>query len=119
MTTGARSTALQRGDIILIPFPYAQLTATKTRPAVIISSQTFMSAEGRMTVAGITSNVAAHRNPTSYTLPDWAGAGLKKPSAVTSWLATLSANLVQLKLGRLTTREMRELEKRLRVALDL
>ena len=119
MTTGERSTVLQRGDVILVPFPYAELTATKTRPAVILSSKTFMSAEGRMTVAGITSNVVAHRNPTSYTLPDWAGAGLKKPSAVTSWLATLSANLVQLKLGRLTAREMREVEKRLRIALGL
>ena len=119
MTTGERSTALQKGDVVLIPFPYADLTATKTRPAVILSSQTFMSAERRMTVAGITSNIAAHRNPTSYTLPDWAGAGLKKPSAVTAWLATLSANLVQFKLGRLTAREMREVEKRLRIALDL
>ena len=119
MTTGERSTVLQRGDVILVPFPYAELTTAKTRPAVILSSKAFMFAEGRMTVAGITSNVAAHRNPTSYTLPDWAGAGLKKPSAVTAWLATLSANLVQLKLGRLTAREMREVEKRLRIALDL
>jgi hypothetical protein len=78
-----------------------------------------MSAEGRITIAGITSNVAAHRNATSYTLPDWAGAGLKKPSAVTSWLATLSAHLVQLKLGRLTARDLREVENRLRIALDL
>jgi len=78
-----------------------------------------MSAEGRMTVAGITSNVAAHRNATSYALPDWASTGLKKPSAVTSWLATLSANLVQLKLGRLTAHDILEVEKRLRIALDL
>jgi len=119
MTTGGRSTVLRKGDVILIPFPYADLTATKTRPAVILSSKTFMSAEGRMTVAGITSNVAAHRNATSYALPDWASTGLKKPSAVTSWLATLSANLVQLKLGRLTAHDILEVEKRLRIALDL
>ena len=117
--TGARSTVLRRGDVVLIAFPYAELTATKTRPAVILSSRTFMAAEGRMTVAGITSNLAGHRNATSYQLPDWAGAGLKKPSAVTSWLATLSASLVQLKVGRLTAHDLREVEKRLRIALDL
>ena len=78
-----------------------------------------MVAEGRITVAGITSNVAGHRNATSYELADWAGAGLKKPSAVTAWLATLSASLVQLKVGHLTARDLREAEKRLRIALDL
>ena len=119
MTTGGRSMVLRRGDIVLIPFPYAELTATKTRPAMILSSTTFASAERKMTVAGITSNVAAHRNTTSYELPDWAGAGLKKPSTVTSWLATLSASLVQFKVGQLTARDMREIEKRLRIALDL
>jgi len=110
---------LRRGDVVLIPFPYAELTAAKTRPAVILSSATFATAEGRMTVAGITSNVAAHRNAASYELPDWAGAGLKKPSTVTSWLATLSPTLVQFKVGRLTARDLREVEKRLRIALDL
>ena len=119
MTIGARSTVLRRGDVVLIPFPYAELTATKTRPAVIISSRGFMAAEGRITVAGITSNVAGHRNATSYELLDWAGAGSKKPSAVTSWLATLSASLVQLKIGRLTAQDLGEVEKRLRIALDL
>jgi hypothetical protein len=79
----------------------------------------FMAAEGRMIVAGITSNVAGHRNVTSYELPDWAGAGLKKPSAVTCWLATLSASLVQLKVGHLTAHDLREVAKRLRIALDL
>jgi mRNA interferase MazF len=111
--------ALQRGDIVLVPFPYAELTTTKARPALILNGTTFASAEGRMIVAGITSNISAHRNATSYELPNWAAAGLKKPSAVTSWLATLSASLVQFKLGRLTPHDLREVERRLRVALQL
>lgn len=119
MTSGRSSIALRRGDVVLVPFPFAELTTTKTRPALIISGQAFASTEGRITVAGITSNVAAHRNATSYALPDWAGAGLKKPSVVTSWLATLSPRLVQLKVGRLTAYDLREVERRLRIALEL
>lgn len=110
---------LKRGDVVLVPFPYAELTATKARPALVVSSRAFASAEGRITVAGITSNVAAHRNATSYELPDWAAVGLKKPSVVTSWLATISPTLVHLKVGRLTARDLREVEKRLRTALEL
>jgi mRNA interferase MazF len=111
--------ALRRGDVVLVPFPYAELTATKARPALIVSSHAFTAAEGRITVVGITSNVAAHRNATSYELPDWAAVGLKKPSVVTSWLATISPRLVRLKVGRLRAQDLREVEKRLRIALEL
>jgi mRNA interferase MazF len=111
--------ALKKGDVVLVPFPYAELTTSKTRPAVLMNGKKFASAEGRITVAAITSNVAAHRNPTSYELPDWAAAGLQKPSVVTAWLATLSPRLVQLQIGRLTTQDSREVENRLRIALDL
>jgi mRNA interferase MazF len=111
--------ATRKGDVVLVPFPYAELTATKARPAVVVNSRMFTAAEGRITVAAITSNVTAHRNATSYELPDWAAAGLKKPSVVTSWLATISPRLVQLRVGRLPARDQREVEKCLRVALSL
>ena len=117
-TTGRSFIALRRGDVVLVPFPYAELTTTKTRPALIVSGQVFASAERRITIAAITSNVAAHRNPTSYELPDWTAVGLKKPSVVTAWLATISPQLVQFKVGRLKARDLREVEKRLRIALE-
>jgi len=110
---------MERGDVVLVPFPFAELTAIKARPAVIISGETFMTAEGRIIVAGITSNLAAHRNPTAYPLPDWSRAGLKKPSVVTSWLATLSPKLVQLAVGRLSSKDLEEMKKRLKIALEL
>lgn len=33
--------AFQRGDVVLIPFPFTDLTATKTRPAVVVSSPAY------------------------------------------------------------------------------
>jgi hypothetical protein len=35
MTPGRRSTIPARGDVILVPVPFAELTATKARPAVV------------------------------------------------------------------------------------
>jgi mRNA interferase MazF len=119
MTIGRSSTALRRGDIVLVPFPYAELTTTKVRPALVVTGAAFASAEGRITVAGITSNVTAHRNVTSYEIPNWAAVGLKKPSVVTAWLATISTALVQFKVGRLTARDLREVAQRLRVTLEV
>ena len=111
--------AFQRGEVVLVPFPAADLATTKTRPAVIVSSDTFSAAEGRLLIAGVTSNVAAHRNAASYELPDWTRAGLKKPSVVTSWLACITARVVVHKVGALTAAEMGEVGKKLRVAMEL
>ena len=121
MTTGGSYTVseIKRGDVVLIPFPYAELGTAKARPAVVISGGTFMAAEGRVIVAGITSNLAAHQNPTAYVLPNWAEAGLQKPSVVTSWVATLSPRLVLLTVGKLTPEDLQEVERRLRTAMEL
>ena len=43
MIIGGSYMAFQRGDIVLIPFPFTDLSATKTRPAVIISSSVLSS----------------------------------------------------------------------------
>ncbi|MCS6860752.1 MAG: hypothetical protein NZT92_10590 [Abditibacteriales bacterium] len=75
--------------------------------------------KGVCSLWGITSNVAAHRNAMSYELPDWARAGLKKPSVITSWLACIPQRVVVHKVGELTAGEIDEGGKRLKVALAL
>ncbi len=60
MMAGRSATAPARGDVILVPFPFAELTANKV-----------------------------HAGPTNLRLARWQECGLLKPSVVTSWLATL------------------------------
>jgi len=46
-------------------------------------------------------------------------AGLLMPSMVKSFLVTVEPALVRYRLGRLTDRDLREVEAQLRLALDL
>ena len=110
MIPGRRATVPSRGEVILVPFPYAELTATKARPAVVVSGREFFQAEGKVIVAGITSNVNAHRGPTNFNLIRWRECGLLKPSVVTSWLATLAPKLILMKIGALKADQLRGVE---------
>jgi mRNA interferase MazF len=37
--------AFQRGDVLLVPFPYSDLSTTKVRPAIVISSALYQALE--------------------------------------------------------------------------
>ena len=39
----------RRGNVVLIPFPYTDLSATKTRPAVVIAFQVSRTCQVRLT----------------------------------------------------------------------
>ena len=60
MTPGRSATVPSRGDVILVPFPFAELTAHKTRPALVVSGQQFLRAEGKIVVAAIAQRESAH-----------------------------------------------------------
>ena len=55
MIIGKNVTMYKKGDIVLVPFPFTDLTSTKTRPAVIVSDKKFEQKMGSITVAMITS----------------------------------------------------------------
>ena len=49
-----------RGDVVYVPFRYSELTGGKVRPALVVSSVEFHTAERLYIVAAIISNLAAH-----------------------------------------------------------
>lgn len=73
--------ALRRGDVALVPFPFSDLSTTKVRPAVVISSELYHSTEPDLILAAITSRISAVSDPLDYILQDWQSAGLRYPSA--------------------------------------
>jgi mRNA interferase MazF len=107
----------RRGDVVLLPFPFTDLSATRTRPAVVVSVEAFEQATGDFTVAMITS--VPHTTAYDYALADWQAAHLLRPSWVRMKLATLDPTLVRHQPGRLTEADLATVERRLRLALGL
>lgn len=96
--------SFHQGDIVLVPFPFADLTGRKVRPAVIISADP-QSAE--LIVAFITS-VLTNRSPRGAEIellrsdPGFSASGLKIDSLLRlDKLVTLSSNIISRRLGHL------------------
>jgi mRNA interferase MazF len=89
------------GDVVLVPFPFTNQTASKQRPAVIISSRAYGLERPDLMLMAVTSQL--HPTPAlgEVWLRDWQGAGLLKPSAVKPVIATLEQGLVIRSLGAL------------------
>jgi len=111
--------AFQRGDVVLVPFPFSDLSTTKVRPAVVVSSALYHDQESDLILAAITSKVAAATGPLGYVLNDWQAAGLRYPSALKPVLFTLDPARVLYRVGTLTSSDLAEIDQRLRRALEL
>jgi len=107
----------KKGDVVLIPFPFTDLTSAKTRPAVIVSTEAYEKETGNFMVAMITSVPQS----TSYDceVKDWRTANLLAPSWVRIKIATINPKLVRYKPGSLTTVDLIEVDKRIRLAIGL
>ncbi|MBI1879169.1 MAG: type II toxin-antitoxin system PemK/MazF family toxin [Chloroflexi bacterium] len=109
----------KRGDVVLIPFPYTDLSVTKTRPAVIVSSDIYHSLRSELLLAYVSSQVSKVTPPLDYLLADWKTAGLPKPSFVRPKVAAVEPSLVVYQTGSLSTQDLLELDRRLRLAMSL
>lgn len=103
-----------KGDIVLIPFPYTDLSGNKLRPSVILAQTTL-----DLTVCFITTQIA-WQETTDVLLNANSASGLKKLSLIrTSKIATLDRSLAKGLLGKLSATELTELNKKLKILLQL
>ena len=109
----------ERGEVILVPFPFSDLSATKVRPAVILSSATYHKSEPDLLVGAITSQIAGAIHSVDHVLKDWKSAGLKFPSAFKPVIFTLDPKRVIHKVGMLSKSDLGQVDKRLKLALNL
>lgn len=99
---------MQKGDIILIPFPFTDLSGSKKRPALVLIPRA-----SDITVSFISTQLRWQELMDLLLQPD-ATNGLKKPSLVRiGKIATIDQALVIGRLGRISAKEIRELDKRL------
>jgi mRNA interferase MazF len=101
--------AVNAGDVVLVPFPYRDQLAERTRPAIVVSAQAY-NQQGDVVVAAVTSHAA--RFPTDYSLLDWQAAGLQFPSTVRMILATAAQGRIVRVIGRLSDRDWNAVQAR-------
>jgi len=109
----------QRSDVVLVPFPFSDLSTTKVRPAVVVSSALYHATEPDLLLAALTSKVATATGPFDYLLSDWRAAGLRYPSALKPVLFTLDPARVVYRIAALTSADLAQVDQRLRRALAL
>ncbi len=106
------TTAYKRWDVVLVPFPYTDFTATKRRPALIISPDNYNFGPD-LAIAFVTSQMNSPSRIGDYHLKQWQAAGLPKPSMVRMKFVTVDKAIVIKKLGRLREEDRVEIAKAL------
>ncbi len=105
---------MSKGDIVLIPFPFTDLSGSKLRPAVVLYANDL-----DVTVSFITSNLR-WKNKFDLVLKKSKSNGLKVDSILkTSKIATLDKDLVAGKLGSLSIYEISEMNEEMIKMLQL
>lgn len=103
-----------KGDVVLITFPFTDLSGSKLRPAVVLVATTL-----DLTACFVTSQLG-WQEPTDILLLPNPVSGIVKQSLIrTSKIATLDRKLVKGLLGKLSTAELNELDSKLKMLLQL
>ncbi|MCJ2542487.1 type II toxin-antitoxin system PemK/MazF family toxin [Thermostichus vulcanus] len=112
---------LAKGDIVLVPFPFTDLSQTKLRPAVIL----WVEPQGQdITLCFISSQNLERITPDELLLeigdPEFTQTGLKVTSKIkVTKIITLERQLLQRRLGSLGTQQIQRLNQILIQALQL
>ena len=113
---------LHRGDIVLVPFPFTNLSTQKVRPAIVISPDPQST---DILIAFISSVLpAGELTKSDYLLkkshPDFAKTGLKKESVFKmNKLLTIERTKILRRLGRVSSEIQKELDLCLQYATGL
>lgn len=104
-----------KNDVILVQYPFSDLSATKVRPAIAIHAP---HPSQDSLIVPLTSRTAALL-PGEFVLIDWAAAGLNVPSAVKRGIYTVHPSLIVRLVGQLSVGDTQQLEQSLREWLGL
>lgn len=110
MTKMKSTTNFKKGDIILVPFPFTDLSTNKKRPALIVSPDNY-NAGVDVVIAFITSNISSSYKLGDYKIQEWKRSNFPKPSMLRMKFATIDVTIIHRKLGELGIRDSKEFGK--------
>ena len=104
------TTPYRRGDVVLVPFPFTDLTSSKKRPAVVISPDSFNAQQQDLVVVAITSQLTDSDDAVLLTAPDFSAGSLPKTSIVRpTKLFTMHSTLIIKKVAVLNDLKLDEI----------
>jgi mRNA interferase MazF len=98
------------GDVVLVRYPFSDLSGSKIRPAVVVSAA---HPSQDLLVVPLTSR-SANLQAGEFLLKGWAAAGLHVPTAVKRGIFTTRQDLILQLVGQLTSDDLGRLERSLR-----
>jgi len=112
-------TPFRRGTVVLVPFPFTDLSAVKKRPALVISTDAYNTATGDVIIAQITSRLNSPPRPGDHIIKDWRRAGLVVPSLARARMTTLHAPMILKSLGSMPQKELNGITRAVASALGI
>ena len=99
-----------KDDVILVRYPFSDLSGSKVRPAVIVSAP---HVSQDVFIVPLTSNITSLLGG-EFILADWRAAKLNVPTAVKRGLYTVHESLIAKTIGKLSSSDAKTLESSLR-----
>ena len=101
--------------MVLVRYPFSDLSASKVRPAVVVSAP---HPSVDLIVVPLTSRTAGLL-PGEFALADWKAAGLNVPTAVKRGAYTIHPTLIAKRVGRLSSGDEASVDTSLRSWIGL
>jgi len=97
-------TRFEPGTVVLVRFPFTDLTGSKQRPGVVVSSPEHQRSGRDLIVAAISGQRVDEPGAFDHVVTDWKTAGLLMPSVVRCGkLVTLERTMVRQPLGTMSS----------------
>ncbi len=105
-------------DVVAVPFPFTDRDATKRRPALVISNESFNRQHNQIVLAMITTATDSVW-PSDVSLTNWQKAGLKVACRSRLKLFTLGQDLVLKTIGHLSPKDVKSVKAVLTEFVDI
>lgn len=92
-------------DVVVVPFPFTDSSASKKRPALVLSSEVDFNAPTKRSVMAMITSATHSPWALDVTIQDLASAGLRAASIVRMKLFTLDDALVVKRIGNLSKQD--------------
>ncbi len=108
-------TTFEPGDVVLVRFPFTDLTKAKWRPALVLCPAAYSTRHGDVVVMALTTKP---QQDDDCRLERWQRAGLPRPSWIKPLIFTLDGRLVSRRIGRIDATDAPRVTASLRTLVD-